>query len=270
MATHQQLSFDIEVNPKSYLSLDYHILLHFEKPINPFSQDQIMKKLLVRFQTMDIQLGYLVGETIAVLYYGPKNARIWSGLAKVHLNNPNKDGIAFLNKGRILAITLDNDALTIAKIAKSYDFLAPSNQLTVKINTDNIRDLVVHQFFKAVVEESFKHGHKFDLAQVQKTTKETYGWLMTTSLKQIEKLGRNKIPIMGKLLTPVISSGDQLSHDDVICRNCLVLLVKCFNLTKLIEPTTASLHAHFDIKTIHSVFYPRATNKIYHWVANIE
>jgi hypothetical protein len=52
-----QLPFDIEVNPKSHLSLDYDILLHFEKPINPFSQDQIMKKLLMRFQTMDIQLG---------------------------------------------------------------------------------------------------------------------------------------------------------------------------------------------------------------------
>ena len=43
-----QLPFDIEVNPKTNLSLDYHILLHFEKPTTPFSQDQIMKKLMVR------------------------------------------------------------------------------------------------------------------------------------------------------------------------------------------------------------------------------
>jgi hypothetical protein len=39
-----QLSFAIEVNPKINLSKDYHILLHFEKPISLFSQDQIMKK----------------------------------------------------------------------------------------------------------------------------------------------------------------------------------------------------------------------------------
>jgi hypothetical protein len=71
-----QLPFDLEVNIKSHLSLDYHILLHFEKPINPFSQDQIMKKLLMRFQTMDIQLGDLIGEPIAVLCHGPKNARV--------------------------------------------------------------------------------------------------------------------------------------------------------------------------------------------------
>ena len=265
-----QLPFDIEVNPKTHLSLDYHILLHSEKPINPISQDQVMKKLITRFQTMEIQLGDLIGEPIAVLCHGPKIARIWSGLAKIHLKHPNKDGMDLLSGRRIFAITLDNDVLTIAKIAKSYDSLAPSNLLTVKINTDNIRDLVAHQLFKAVVEESFKRGHEFELAQVQKAVGETYRWLVTTSPEQVEKIGRNKIPVLGELLTPVITSGDQLSRDDVIRRNCLVLLAKGLNLTKLIEPTTASLHAHFGTKNIVSVFYPRATHKIHRGVANVE
>ena len=206
-----QLPFDIEVNPKTSLSLDYHILLHFEKSIHPFSQDQVMKKLLMRFQSMEIQPGDLIGEPIAVLCHGPKTARVWSGMAKVRHKHPSKDGIALLSGKRILAITLDNDALTIAKVAKAYDSLAPSNLLTVKINTDNIRELVAHQLFKTVVEESFKRGHEFELAQVQKTAGETYGWLITTSPEQVEKISRHKIPILGELLTPVISSGDQLS-----------------------------------------------------------
>jgi hypothetical protein len=99
-----QLPFDIEVNPKTNLSLDYHILLHFEKPITPFSQDQIMKKLTMRFQFIEIQLGDLIGEPIAVLCHGPKYARVWSGMAKVHLKHPSKDGIALLKGGRIFAI----------------------------------------------------------------------------------------------------------------------------------------------------------------------
>jgi hypothetical protein len=44
-----QLPFDIEVHPKTNLSFNYHILLHFEKPTTPFSQDQIIKKMLLRF-----------------------------------------------------------------------------------------------------------------------------------------------------------------------------------------------------------------------------
>ena len=265
-----QLPFDIEVNPKTNLSLDYHILLHFEKPTTPFSQDQIMKKMLTQFQSMEIQLRDLIGEPIAVLCHGPKTARVWSGLAKIHLKHPSKDAMALLSGGRVFAISLDNDTLTIAKIAKSFDPIASSNLLTIKINTDNIRDLVAHQLFKAVVEESFKRGHELELTQVQKTAGEAYGWLITTSPERVEKIGRNKIPILGELLTPVISSGDQLSRDDVIRRNCLVLLAKGLNLTKLIEPTTASLHAHFGTKNIVSVFYPRATGRIHHEVANVK
>ena len=265
-----QLPFDIEVNPKTNLSLDYHILLHFKKPTTPFSQDQVMKKLVMRFQTIDIQLGDLIGEPIAVLCHGPKNARVSSGMAKIYLKHPSKNGIALLSGKRVFSITLDNDALTVAKIAKAYDSLAPSNLLTIKINTDNIRDLEAYQLFKTVVEQSFKRGHEFELAQVQKTVGEAYGWLITASPEQVEKISRHKVSILGGLLTPVVSSGDQFSRNDVIHHNCLVLLVKGLNLTKLIEPTTASLHAHFGSKNFVSVFYPRATIKIHHGVANIE
>ena len=72
--------------------------------------------------------------------------------------------MALLRGGRIFVITLDDDILTIAKIDKSYDSLAPSNLLIIKINTDNIRDLVGHQLYKIIVEESFKRGHEFELA----------------------------------------------------------------------------------------------------------
>ena len=115
---------------------------------------------------MDIQLRNLIGEPIVVLCHGPKTARVWSRLAKIHLNHPSKDGITLLSGKKIFAITLENDVLTVAKIAKAYDFLAPSNLLTIKINTDNIRDREAHQLFKTVVEESFKRGHEFELSQV--------------------------------------------------------------------------------------------------------
>lgn len=86
----------------------------------------------------------------------------------------------------------------------------------------------------------------------------------------MEKISRNKIPIIGELLTSVISSSDQLSRDDVVRWSGLVLLAKGLNLTKLIEPTTTSLHAYFGTKNIVSVFYPRATCKIHHDIANVE
>lgn len=84
------------------------------------------------------------------------------------------------------------------------------------------------------------------------------------------KIGRNKIPVLGELLSPVIPTEDQLSRDDVIKRNCLVLIAKGLNLTKPIEHTTSSLKSHLGPKNISSVFYPRAKHTVYHGIANIE
>lgn len=99
-----QLPFDIEVHPTTYLSLDYHIMLHFGKPINPFSQDTIMEKVLQRLHTMDILVGDQIGEPVAVLCHGPRTDRVWSGMVKIHLKNPDPDGIGLLQGTRIFAI----------------------------------------------------------------------------------------------------------------------------------------------------------------------
>lgn len=61
-----QLPFDIEVHPDTHLSLDYNVLLHFEKPETSFTQDCIMQKVLLRLQTMNIDLGDQIGEPVAV------------------------------------------------------------------------------------------------------------------------------------------------------------------------------------------------------------
>jgi hypothetical protein len=119
-----QLPSNIEVHPMTNLSLDYQILLHFEKPTTPFTQDHIMKKVLECLSNMNIMLGDQIGEPIAILYHGPKTARVWSGMIKLHLKHPEQDGLALLRGTRIFAITLDNDMPTIAKTAKSYDPLA--------------------------------------------------------------------------------------------------------------------------------------------------
>lgn len=83
-----QLPSDIEVHPATHFSLDYQVLLHFEKTYTPFTQDQIMQKVLLRLSNMNIQLGDQIGEPVAILCHGPKNTRVWSGMVKLHLKHP--------------------------------------------------------------------------------------------------------------------------------------------------------------------------------------
>ena len=265
-----QLPSDIEVHPTTNLSLDYQVLLHFEKPSASFTQDQIMQKVLLRLSSMNIPLGDQIGEPVAILCHGPKSARVWSGMVKLHLKNPEQDGLALLHGTRVFVITLDNDKPYIAKVAKSYDPLASSSLLSLKINSESIRDLDAQQLIKTVVESSFGRGHDYEITQAQKSTWETYGWLVTTSPEQLEKMDKHRIPISGELLQPITHKGDQLSREDVVKRNCLVLIAKGLNLTKPTDSTSEVLKNHLGPKNVASIFFPRQKGTTHSGIANIE
>ena len=173
------------------LSLDYQILLHFEKPTTPFTQDHIMKKVLERLSNMNIMLGDQIGEPVAILCHGPKTARVWSGMIKLHLKHPKQDGLALLRGTRIFAITLDNDKPTIAKTAKSYDPLASSSMLSVKINSETIRDLDAQQLIKTVVESNFHRDHDFEITQTQKNNGRDI-WLASDNLPGTTRKNQQK------------------------------------------------------------------------------
>lgn len=163
-------------------------MLYFEKAATSFSQDNIMQKDLFCLQTMDIPLGDQIGESIAILCHSPRTASVWSGMVKLHLKNPEQDGLKLLHGTSIFTILLDDDAPTIAKVAKSYDSLASSSLLFVKISSETIEDLDAHQLLKEVMDDSFQRGLEFKLSQVQKTAGKSYGWLVTTSSKRTARI----------------------------------------------------------------------------------
>lgn len=155
---------------------------------------------------MDIPLGDQIGEPIAILCHGPRNARVWSGVVKLHLKNPEIDAIALLQGTRIFSILLDQDAPTIPKVAKSYDSLAPSSLLSIKIASETIKDLEAHHLIKVVVEDSFRRGLEFEISQAQKNPGETYDWLVTTSPEQLTKLNTSRIGILNELIRPIATN----------------------------------------------------------------
>jgi hypothetical protein len=142
--------------------------------------------------------------------------------------------------------------------------------LSVKINSETIRDLNAQQLIKTVVESSFRRGHDFEITHAQKTTGETYGRLVTTSPEQLEKISKSRIPVLGELLQPIVTRGDQISREDVVKRNCLVLIAKGLNLTKSMDSTTEVLKTHLGSKNVTSIFYPRQKGSTHNGIANVE
>lgn len=220
---------------------------------------------------MKIELGGGIGEPVAILCHSNnKSSKHWSGMVKIHLRNPSIDGLALLQGTRPFIITLDDNLPTIAKIAKSYDSIATSALLSVKVQSDNLIGVEAHQILQTVVEESFVRGHEFEITHVQNKASESYGWLLPPSPEQADKITRYKVPIFGEILQPIISSGEPISEEDIARRNCLVLIAKNLNLSKPTDQIEASFREYFGTKNLTHIFFPRAKGSIHCGIANLE
>jgi hypothetical protein len=229
-----------------------------------------MKKVTARLHYMKIELGDNIGEPITILCHSSKTTKHWSGMAKIHLRNPCRDGTALLQGTRPFIINLDDNQPTLAKVAKSYDSIAPSALLSVKFQSDNLIGVEAHQILQTVVEESFERGHEFEITHVQKKSAESFGWLLPPSPEQADKITKHKVPIFGELLQPVISSGEPLSEVDIARRNCLVLIAKNISLSRTTEQIEASFREYFGTKNLTNIFFPRAKGHIHCGIANLE
>ena len=92
----------------------------------------------------------------------------WSGVVKIHLQNPKKDGSALLQGSRAFILNLDENVERRGKVCKTYDALALNNLLSVKIMSAKLKEKEWYNVFEDIVIEGFKRGHEYEVTNVQK------------------------------------------------------------------------------------------------------
>ena len=179
-----QLPFDIEVDENGY-SFDYQVSIHFELGEQKWERDHIMHKVKERIQTMNIELGDLIGEPIAIMCF--HKSTTWSGTIKLHLKNPHVDAKSLLQGTKAFIITLDNEKTWRGKICKSYDVLALNNLLSVKITSDTLIGKEWYNILEEVVLEGFDRTYEYEITNVQKKKEMSFAWIVATSPEQAKK-----------------------------------------------------------------------------------
>ena len=140
---------------------------------------------------MRIALGNKIAEPIAILCKNG-SARHWSGTIKLHMKHPGVDDINLLNGTRSFILNLDSN-MTVGKVCKSYNTIAKNNMLSVKINSLSLMNVTGYALLKEVVTKSFKRGQKLEITRVQKSTAETWAWLVAPTPHRQKKSSRSKL-----------------------------------------------------------------------------
>ena len=110
-----------------------------------------------------------------------------NSLIKIYLKNPDRDAKSLLIRTRVFALTLD-DKLIVAKVVKGYNSPALQEELSIKFKSETLMDKDTNTVFMQIVKESFRHSHKFEIIQVNKTTGEDHAYIVASSPKQKEKI----------------------------------------------------------------------------------
>ena len=132
-----QIPFDVEVDENGF-ALDYQIAISFEIGNLKVSKESKMEKFKERLKNMKIAIGSMIGEPIAIMCY--HKSTTWSGVVKIHLQNPKKDGSALLQESRAFILNLDENVDRRGKVCKTYDALALNNLLSVKIMSEKLKE----------------------------------------------------------------------------------------------------------------------------------
>jgi hypothetical protein len=147
-------------------AMDYHVALFFELEEMVVPKKKALEKITKRLESMKISLGEDISDPIAIMCtHGGKQ---WSGHAKIHLKNIQKNGITLLQGTRPFIIRLPDNKLHRAKVCKSYDTIASNEMLSINITSDIIKDETWYNVFDEVVTEGFKRGHNYEIIHVRK------------------------------------------------------------------------------------------------------
>jgi hypothetical protein len=249
-----QIPSDVEVD-KFGFAFDYQIAILFELGENEWEKDIVMVLVETRLKEMQIELGDVIGEPIALMCYHKSTK--WSGVIKLHLRTPEIDGVGLLQGLRPFILKLDDDKYKRGKVCKTYDALALNNLLSVKITSETLEFKEWYELFEKIVVESFHRGVEYEITNVQKKKENLFAWVVASSPEQAQKMKEHKISFNHEILEGKLADRSYASKDDIARKNALILIAKNLNKAKSIEEIEKSIESHMGPKNAVNFFFKK-------------
>ena len=247
-----QVPFDVEIDEGGF-ALDYQIAITFELCERNLTRDEIHSKTIERLKKMDIELGDILGEPVAILcFHGSKR---WSGTIKLHLKNPMKDANELLQGTRSFILKLDDITYCRGKVFKSFDSIAIASLLSVKITSPTLKGKKWFELHEEIVNDGFKRGYEFEVTNVQKNDDAEFAWIKTPSPEQAKRIKTYKISFWNEISEVNFASTDKLSEDDKARKNAVVLIAKNLNKTKSTSTLEEGIKNVFGEGNVIGIFF---------------
>ena len=194
------------------------------------------------------------------------------------LKNPKIDGIGMLKGLRPFILTLDKIP-TLGKICKCYDSIARNTLLSTKIENPKLHLISANELQRDVLIESFRRGYDYEIASVQKVKEETWGWLISTTPTQANRIIQYLVPYKHELMQVITpqaakaerrSRGEGLTEEELKKKNATMLCLYGLHKMKKIEDTKESIKAVIGGLNVASFYFPGQVGELHKGTANVQ
>ena len=150
-----------KVAPTTGLSEGFQVTIRFDYGFKGITRQDARGACLERLRQMDIPLGTAYSNPIDIgLNAITKN---WAGFIKIHLQHPQRDGLALLQGSRAFAMEMEDGEMVIGKVEKGYELATKARNLRLHLKGESIRHAHAFDILEAIVRESYYAGkpHEF-------------------------------------------------------------------------------------------------------------
>ena len=270
-----QVPFEIPTDPSTCLALDFQISIHFQLPKTPNLHNHVKELVKKILELMHIPLGTSLIEPISVLCMSVKRGGekgVWAGIVKLHLLNPETDGIAMLKGLRPFILQLDPlpKVGTLGKICKSYHAIARNNNLSIKITSDTLVGISPNALFCDVVESSFRRGHEFEVVGVQKSTPLNYAYIVAPTPLQAKKMQDLQVSTHHEILEGQMKKGPTVTLEQKQRKEALTLTLYNLPILMCIDTTSLEICKILGTKNVVSIWFHKQDGLRHNGSANVE
>ena len=138
------------------------------------------------------------------------------------------------------------------KVCKSYDTIASSGMLSIKITSDTIKNESRYAVYKEIILEGFKRKFNYEITHIRKIETHNYAWIVATSPEQATNIRKNKITFGHENIN--VSMGKP-TDDDLAKKNALIFIAKNLNRLKPKKILESEIRTCMEEKNILNIYF---------------
>ena len=151
--------------------------------------------------------------------------------------------------------------------------------MSTKIENPKLHLVSASELQNDVLTESFRRGYDYEIASVQKVREETWGWLISTTPTQANRIIQYLVPYKHELMQVITpqaakaerrSRGEGLTEEEIKRKYATMLCLYGLHKIKKIEDTKDSIKAVIGGLNVASFYFPGQVGDLHKGTANVQ